>query len=51
MYRLRLFAVRHSRGFEWLYRRLERLMIGLDPLFARIRRSIEAFAGRLREPA
>ena len=36
MYRLRLFAVRHARGFEWLYRRLERLMIGLDPLFARI---------------
>jgi len=36
MYRLRLFAVRHARGFERLYRWLERAMIGLDPLFARI---------------
>ena len=36
MYRLRLFAVRHARGFERLYRQLERLMVGLDPVFGRI---------------
>ena len=36
MYRLRLFAVRHSRGFEWFYQRLERAMVALDPLFAKI---------------
>ena len=36
MYRARLFAVRHARSFEWIYRQVERLMIALDPLFARI---------------
>ena len=36
MYRLRLFAVRHARGFEALYRRFEAAMAALDPLFARI---------------
>ena len=36
MYRLRLLAVRHARGFEWLYQRFERAMIALDPLFARL---------------
>lgn len=36
MYRARLFAVSHSRGFEWIYRRLEAVMVALDPLFSRI---------------
>jgi len=36
MYRLRLFAVRHARSFEWLYAHLERAMVALDPVFARI---------------
>lgn len=36
MYRARLFAVRHARGFEWTYRRLEQAMVALDPLFARL---------------
>jgi hypothetical protein len=36
MYRARLFAVRHARSFEWIYQQVERLMIALDPLFARI---------------
>jgi hypothetical protein len=36
MYRARLFAVRHSRAFEWLYTQLETVMVALDPLFARI---------------
>jgi hypothetical protein len=36
MYQARLFAIRHARSFEWLYQRLERAMIALDPLFARI---------------
>jgi hypothetical protein len=36
MYRVRLFAVRQSRAFEWLYQRFERAMVALDPLFARI---------------
>ena len=36
MYRARLFAVRHARFFEAAYRQLERLMIALDPVFARI---------------
>ena len=34
MYRARLFAVRQARAFEWIYQRLERLMITLDPVFA-----------------
>jgi hypothetical protein len=36
MYRTRLFAIRHSGKFEWIYQRLERLMIVLDPAFAKI---------------
>ena len=36
MYQARLFAVRQARAFEWIYQRLERLMIALDPVFARI---------------
>ncbi len=36
MYRARLFAVRHARAFEWIYQRLEGVMIALDPLFAKI---------------
>ena len=36
MQRLRLFAVRHARAFERIYRALERVMVALDPLFARI---------------
>jgi hypothetical protein len=36
MYRLRLLAVRHARSFERLYRILERTMIALDPVFARL---------------
>lgn len=33
MYRARLFAVQHARGFEWLYRRLEGALVALDPVF------------------
>jgi len=36
MYRVRLFAIRHSRGFEWIYHRFETAMIALDPVFKRI---------------
>lgn len=36
MYKVRLFAVRQARAFEWIYQRVERLMIVLDPVFARI---------------
>ena len=36
MYRLRLFAVRHAAGFERLYGMLERMMVRLDPIFARL---------------
>jgi methylene-tetrahydrofolate reductase-like protein len=36
MYRARLFAVRHARAFDWIYQRLEGMMIALDPVFARI---------------
>jgi hypothetical protein len=36
MYRVRLFSVRHARTLEWVYERLENLMVALDPLFARI---------------
>lgn len=36
MYRFRLFAVRHARGFEWIYKVVERVMIALDPLFSKI---------------
>ena len=36
MYRVRLFAIRHARSFEWLYRRFEAAMVALDPLFERI---------------
>jgi hypothetical protein len=34
MYRARLFAVRHARAFEGIYRGFERVMVALDPLFA-----------------
>ncbi|SPH16671.1 hypothetical protein DEA8626_00182 [Defluviimonas aquaemixtae] len=36
MYRARLFAIRHSRTFEWIYARVEGVMIALDPVFAKI---------------
>jgi len=36
MYRVRLFSARHARTLEWVYQRLEKTMIALDPLFARI---------------
>ncbi len=36
MYRVRLFAVRHARFFEWFYKTFEAAMVGLDPLFRRI---------------
>ena len=36
MYRARLFAARHARGFEWFYRRFERMMVALDPVLARV---------------
>lgn len=36
MYRARLFAIRHSRAFEWLYRSFEAALVRLDPLMAKI---------------
>lgn len=36
MYRTRLFAIRHSGKFEFIYQRLEKAMVALDPVFARI---------------
>ena len=36
MYRARLFAVRHARAFEAIYRRVEGLLVALDPVFRRI---------------
>lgn len=36
MYRIRLFAVRHARSFEWIYKCVEQVMVALDPLFSRI---------------
>jgi len=36
MYRIRLFAVRHARSFEWIYKCVERVMVALDPMFSRI---------------
>lgn len=36
MYKVRLFAVRHARTFEWIYQRVERMMIMLDPVFSKI---------------
>jgi hypothetical protein len=36
MYRVRLFAVRHSRFFEALYNGFERVMVALDPVFIKI---------------
>lgn len=36
MYRARLFAIRHARSFEWIYKRVEKVMVALDPVFARI---------------
>lgn len=34
MYRIRLFAIRQARSFEWIYSCVERLMVALDPLFS-----------------
>lgn len=36
MYQLRLFATRHSRSFEWLYCRLEKILVSLHPLFEKV---------------
>ena len=36
MYQARLFAVRHAGRYAWLYARLERLLVALDPVFTRI---------------
>ncbi|MBS9718800.1 methylenetetrahydrofolate reductase C-terminal domain-containing protein [Pseudohalocynthiibacter aestuariivivens] len=36
MYRIRMFAVRHARKFERIYTWIERVMVLLDPVFARI---------------
>ncbi len=36
MYRVRLFSVRHARFFERVYKRVEQVMILLDPVFAKI---------------
>ena len=36
MYRIRLFAIRHSRSFEWIYKRVEQVMIALDPVLRKI---------------
>ncbi|WP_121067825.1 methylenetetrahydrofolate reductase C-terminal domain-containing protein [Chachezhania antarctica] len=36
MYRIRLFATRHARGFERLYGMLETVMVALDPVFRRL---------------
>ncbi|SDX36320.1 Methylene-tetrahydrofolate reductase C terminal [Ruegeria halocynthiae] len=33
MYRLRLYSVRHARTFEWIYKRVESVMVSLDPFF------------------
>jgi hypothetical protein len=36
MYRTRLFAIRHSRTFEWIYHRVEQTLVALDPVLSRI---------------
>lgn len=36
MYRIRLFAIRHARTFEWIYKCVERVMVALDPVFEKI---------------
>lgn len=36
MYRIRLLAIRHARSFEVIYGWVERAMVAMDPLFARI---------------
>ncbi|MBE1285310.1 MAG: hypothetical protein GJ676_18500 [Rhodobacteraceae bacterium] len=36
MYRIRLFSVRHARAFEWIYKRVENMMVLMDPVFAKI---------------
>ncbi len=36
MYSVRLFAVRHSRSFESLYKAFEAAMVAMDPLFRKI---------------
>nr|WP_254444935.1 methylenetetrahydrofolate reductase C-terminal domain-containing protein [Ruegeria atlantica] len=33
---MRLFAIRHARTFEWIYKCVERAMVSLDPVFAKI---------------
>ena len=34
MYRFRLFSVKYSHIFEWIYGRVEKVLIKLDPLFS-----------------
>lgn len=36
MYKARLFAIRHARSFEWVYRQFERGLVALDPILSRI---------------
>ncbi|WP_171179507.1 methylenetetrahydrofolate reductase C-terminal domain-containing protein [Ruegeria sp. HKCCD8929] len=36
MYRLRLYSVRQARAFEWIYKRVEAVMVALDPVFRRL---------------
>jgi hypothetical protein len=36
MYRIRLFAVRQAPAFEWIYAKVERAMVALDPVFRKI---------------
>lgn len=36
MYRIRLFAVRHSPLFEWIYARVEAILVSLHPIFTTI---------------
>lgn len=36
MYQIRLFAVRHSRAFEWIYKRVESSLVWMDPVFSRM---------------
>ncbi len=33
---MRLFAIRQARVFEWVYKRVEQVMIALDPVFAKL---------------
>ncbi len=36
MYAVRLFATRHSRRFEWIYQKLEGLLVLLDPIIGKL---------------